>query len=158
MPSTQTTGGGDDAGALGVPLGVADGDPPGVPPAVPDGLPLGAGPVLAAPLVPGRAEGLADAVLVPCVACGLTARDVAAGLVPAVPPAAREAPEARDALGDGTMPRAGTPADDDPAGVRFAAGASCSAPETSSPTRPAPASRAAPTASVPARRRWYHGG
>jgi hypothetical protein len=154
IPSTHGVGVGDEDGAgLGVGAGGLDGDPLGEPrPGVLDALLPGAGLVLAVALALAWAEGVGDGFLPPCLAPGLVVPGVAAALVPAAPPTGLGTLDALDARWDGTA-MAGTPLVGDPGGVRSAEGAVRSAPEKSSPARPPTASRTAPAASAPARRR-----
>jgi hypothetical protein len=158
MPSKQEEGAGEGAGdppagELGVLLGAVDGLPVGVllgpPVGELDEPPPEVG--LAGELLPGRAEGLADALLPGCVDCELDVPGVAdpPGLV--VPPAEPDEWDARDAVGDGVCPLP-APCVEEPAGC-LAAGGLLNTPEASSATRPALATAAAPIAIAPGRRR-----
>src|ERR1700761_3693127 len=111
MPSKQEEGCGEGAGdpaagELGVLLGAVVGLPVGAllgpPVGELDGPPLEVG--LAGELVPGRPEGLPDALLPGCVDWELDVPGVAdpPGLL--VPPAEPDAWDARDAVGDGVCP------------------------------------------------------
>jgi hypothetical protein len=151
MPRKHFDGDGDGeplGPELGVPVVGAPDD--GAPVGVPGALPLGV--ELAGALVRGWADGLVDGFFPPGVAFGLVAAWVA--VVPG--PAGPEVRAAPDALCDGTRLAAGVLAVEGPAGAWFAAGVPVNAPETSSATRPALATTAAPTATAaPVRRRGF---
>lgn len=158
MPSTQADFVGEGAGdvrpevELGVPPGVVggglDGVPPGdVPLGVVDGVPPDVG--LPDELPPGL---FVDDFLPGFVLPGVPEAPAPPG---AVTPLAGWVPrdEPDDEVGDGMRLSAGLLLAGDPTGSRFAAGAPLNAPETSSATRPTPATAAAPTAIVPFFRR-----
>jgi hypothetical protein len=142
---------------LGVPLGEVDGAVDGalLGVGVLDALPLAVG--LAGELVAGWPEGLADAFLPGRVVAEPDAPGV---VVPAgtVPPLAGPDARAADALGDGIRLVVGVAGVEGAARSWFASGVLLSAPETSSATRPALATTAAPIAKAPARRRWGRSG
>lgn len=128
---------------LDPPLGVVD-----VPPLVEP----------AGELVPGRADGLVDRLLLPGVADGVVARMVAALVGPTTPLTGDDVLDGPDEAWVGDWPVDEPPVVAVPAGDWFAVGASWNAPDMSSATMPALATRAPPTANAVTRLRWFHCG